>query len=439
MSWVKFFRSMIRRGPFDPRHHIGPPSPAYLKQQCHALSQSSHAGAVWGPPQPKAARADGEVDTHLFMLYFLITETTATFLWLSIAAHCLHGSRVPFLSLPMRFVIGGAYCIVKLALLEYAFHASLYFHISFMVAAVYMVLSTVAWGWHRGPLWFLYYMKPPRLFQPFSFRGCIQHVVYLLFQCVASPASSITSNSLPTQSEMNPRPSTCVLPGLAKHKVATATTATTLTVHVLGNPRLHIPLRMDIWNSTLTEHWRQALLDYGDDRRHRRLTRDRSAIEARLLVAIDSTGLVVSFYLMAPDATTVHALSSSPLSSAKASPEPTRAICEDNVVATTVVSVLELVLRYHNHSSSTRSTTDMQFQKTPYIYYATNPISSPRLTPMQRSALIQLLQRLNVNMAIGHEIGLRMLQCPNFLTLAPTKAATGSRHHRRSNLSSLLD
>ncbi|ETV93049.1 hypothetical protein H310_12859 [Aphanomyces invadans] len=429
MAWGKFLRSMVRRGPFDPRHYLVHPSRANGKHsyQCRPSNTSSTASHIWGPPLPNAAKVDTQLDTHLFALYFLVTETLATFLWLSIAAHCLRGTRVPFLSLPMRFVVGCLYCVVKLALLEYAFHASLYFHISFMVAIIYLVLSTLAWGWHRGPLWFLYYMNPPRLFQPFSIHGCIQHIVYLVFQCIASPTTT-TARPPPT-----PRPSQHTASSPSRSGTPSSAVSTPLNVHMMGH-FLHVPLRLDIWNSTLTEHWRQAILYYGDDCRHRRLSPDMSATEARLLVAMDANGLLLHFYLTPPDATTVHALSR---------------MAADGGAA---VTVLELVLRYHNHSSSTRSTTHMQFQKLPYVYYATNPISSARLTRMQRTAVVHLLQRLNVNPAIGcdhispvrphrrwkcsHAIPLRMLQCSNFLTLPLTKAASRPRrssHHAMSS------
>ncbi|KAF0696697.1 Aste57867_12551 [Aphanomyces stellatus] len=387
---MKFFRPIVRRGPFDHRHMA-------LANACDASSSSTpphhhhHPFHSWGPPQPHTSPDSYDVDTQLFAIYFLVSETLATYLWFSIAAHCLQGTRIPFLTPTMRYTIGIFYAVLKMALLHYAFHSSLYFHITCVLTLSCLVLASIAMGWHRGPFWFLFYMKPPRLFQPFSLSWFCRHVVYLCMQGL-SKSSSSPDTLLPTD----------------------PTDPAAVQLQLLH--KFNVPLSIDMWNSTLIEHWRQSVMDYGDESYNRAPILDGSGVEARLLFAMQSNGLLVSFFLMTPSATLVHSL------------------VQPNV------SVFELVLRYHVHSSAMRSPSP-QYQKTPLVYFASNPISSPSLSPAQKTAITNLLQRLNVNTAIGHDVRLRLLQCANFLSLplVASHRRPSSATRRASALSSSLD
>ncbi|CAK4191815.1 unnamed protein product [Aphanomyces euteiches] len=345
---MKLFRHMIRRGPFDPRHYLHAAQFKFM----NACDSSCGSLPPWGPPH-EAYHDD--VDTQLFAIYFLFSETLATCLWFSIAAHCLRGTRIPFLTPQMRYIVGLFYAVVKIALIHYGFQASIYLHMSMVWTVVCCFFLSLAWGWHRGPLWFLFYMKPPRLFQPFTLPSFLQHVGYLILQGVSSTSHHPPSIVMTTHS----------------------TNPTDMQLQLFH--KLHVPLSLDIWNATLVEHWRQSVLDFGDEPSHRVLCADGFATEARLLFAMQSNGLLVAIYLMTPDATTVHAL----------------------MEAGDDVNIFELVLRYHNHSSAFRSTS-MQFQKTPVVYFADNPISSRHMTPAQRHAITCMLQRLNINMSIGY-------------------------------------
>ncbi|OQS01394.1 hypothetical protein ACHHYP_01076 [Achlya hypogyna] len=344
-------RVIIRRGPFADG------GPALLHP--------------WGPPRDEAE----PIDLELFSIYFLVTETVATYLWFSIAAHCLEGTRLPaFFSPWTRYIIGFAYAGVKLSLLQYAFQSSIYYHVTLVCTIVYLVLAAVAGVWRRGPMWPLFYGRPLRVFEPYSLATFVQHIGYVVLQGLVS---------VPQPRDEQPPPPSIQLQ--------------------LSKLRMHVDV--NVWNGTMVEHWRLALLSYG---LQRRTTRDNLPYyETRLLFAMQDDGLLISFYLL----------------------PPVPSILLDLHAAGH--NVYELVLRYLKCSSSTAVSS-------PLMYYADNPIASAKTSPAQRVAINDLLRRLNVNTHIGSDIPLRLLKCQNFIA-AGTPTATKRRSRAMSTSKFHLD
>ncbi|KDO25433.1 hypothetical protein SPRG_20755 [Saprolegnia parasitica CBS 223.65] len=313
--------------------------------------------------KPTSNVASNPIDVELFSIYFLITETVATVLWVAIAAHCLRGARVPWLSPPLRCLIATLYASAKLALLRYAFASTFYFKATQLVTGVCGLLAAVAWVWRRGPFWFLFQAKPLRVFESYSsIASFLRHIAYVVLQgLVAVPTPADTA---PAQQ-----------PASVQHQLS----------------KLHFHVNRDIWNGAMIEHWRLALLGHG---RARRVTRDDLPYyETRVLFAMQSDGLLVSFYLLPPLPSILLDLHTA---------------CRCNVY--------ELVLRYLKCSADVAV-------EAPLMYYATNPISSAVTSSAQRDAIQDLLRRLNVNLAVGRDIPLRLLKTHNFIA-AGTPGAT---------------
>ncbi|OQS00705.1 hypothetical protein THRCLA_05887 [Thraustotheca clavata] len=340
-------RVIIRRWPFD------------------APSPSRHP---WGPPSPSFN--DESMDMELFSIYFVITETLATFLWFAIANHCLEGTRVPFLSPAMRCCIGIIYAAAKLYLLQYAFRQTFYLHMTIVVTIICFGLAAIAFVWHRGPFWFFFFVKPLRVFQPYySINSFVQHIRYVVLQGLV-PVPMPMDTTTPSSLVQGTLPSSSVQGTLSK---------------------LHVHVDIQSWNGAMIEHWRVAILDYGLDQRTTR--DDLPYYETRLLFAMQADGLLISFYLM----------------------PPTPSLVLDLYTACNQNNIYEIVLRYLRSSSSS-------VLSTPLMYYADNPISSGKSTIAQRAAIKDVLQRFNVNCAIGNDIPVRLLKCNNFINAGIPKA-----------------
>ncbi|POM81429.1 hypothetical protein PHPALM_606, partial [Phytophthora palmivora] len=137
--------------------------PLYRRGPGFGFSRPAALGigySSYGPPDDSTHTM--ELDLRLFSAYFVVAEPLATFVGYRIAQHCLRGCRVSFLSPSQRMWIGFFYCWLKIRLIDYAFHGTAYYKLSLLIMIVYFVYALLAFGFHFGPLQFLFFDYIPR-------------------------------------------------------------------------------------------------------------------------------------------------------------------------------------------------------------------------------------------------------------------------------------
>ncbi|RLN53871.1 hypothetical protein BBJ28_00008003 [Nothophytophthora sp. Chile5] len=350
----------------------------------------------YGPPDD-AARSLAQLDMRLFSFYFLMAETLATFVGYRIAQHCLRGCRLYFLSPTQRMWIGAFYCWFKIKLvrraIDYAFHDTIYYKLSLLIMVVYFVYALLAFGFHFGPLQFLFFDYIPRnkMTQSLIFKLallCKQVSVrlefYVLQQLVCLPPLETRDSSAMTTSPIASHP-------LEPPTAASGPAASGFS-RVSSFFGREVDVKIELWNRSMCQQWALALSATGRTTAGRRRDHPEdvaaaamSSFECRFLFVMQQDGLLLGFFMTSPTATLM-----AKFRDGQAVP-------------------FELVLRYHCSVRSALPSTQ------PVFLYAESPRLVGRASPAQKSAVLQLLSQLNA--AHGHavDVPLRSLRCKNFV------------------------
>ncbi|RLN83238.1 hypothetical protein BBJ28_00017079 [Nothophytophthora sp. Chile5] len=378
----------------------------------------------YGPPDD-AARSLAQLDMRLFSFYFLMAETLATFVGYRIAQHCLRGCRLYFLSPTQRMWIGVFYCWLKIKLvpvcdvllysradktcdlrsafvtkralaslqIDYAFHDTIYYKLSLLIMVVYFVYALLAFGFHFGPLQFLFFDYIPRskMTQSLIFKLallCKQVSVrlefYVLQQLVCLPPLETRDSSAMTASPIASHP-------LEPPTAASGPAASGFS-RVSSFFGREVDVKIELWNRSMCQQWALALSATGRTTAGRRRDHQEDvaaaamdAFECRFLFVMQQDGLLLGFFLTSPTATLM-----AKFRDGQAVP-------------------FELVLRYHCSVRSALASTQ------PVFLYAESPRLVGRASMAQKSAVLQLLSQLNA--AHGHavDVPLRSLRCKNFV------------------------
>ncbi|KAJ0395633.1 hypothetical protein P43SY_003289 [Pythium insidiosum] len=114
----------------------------------------------YGPPLAHDAESAfehvREFDYRMFALYYLLAESLATFLGYRITQHLLRGKRLCVFTPTVRLWITLTYCALKIRLIDYAFHGTVYLVVSSVLAFCFIVCALLAIVFHFGPLQFVF-------------------------------------------------------------------------------------------------------------------------------------------------------------------------------------------------------------------------------------------------------------------------------------------
>ncbi|GLD97483.1 hypothetical protein PINS_up006167 [Pythium insidiosum] len=124
------------------------------------LSAQWPAAQSYGPPLAHDAEPAfehvREFDYRMFALYYLVAESLATFLGYRITQHLLRGKRLCVFTPTVRLWITVLYCALKIRLIDYAFHGTVYLIVSSVLAFCFIVCALLAIVFHFGPLQFVF-------------------------------------------------------------------------------------------------------------------------------------------------------------------------------------------------------------------------------------------------------------------------------------------
>ncbi|KAL4136598.1 hypothetical protein PRIC2_000129 [Phytophthora ramorum] len=347
----------------------------------------------YGPPDDSARSL--ELDLRLFSAYFVVAEPLATFVGYRIAQHCLRGCRVSFLSPLQRMWIGLLYCWLKIRLIDYAFHGTAYYTMSLLIMVVYLVYALLAFGFHFGPLQFLFFDCIPRskMTQSLIYKWaqlCKQVSArvefYVLQQLICRPPLETRDRDAMTSSP------------IATHPLQPRDSASSCASRPIGISRVtsffgrEVDVNIELWNSSMCQQWAMELSTAArtNASRIRSKCDDIAAaadcvFECRFMFVMQQDGLLLGFFMTSPTATLM-----AKFRDGKAVP-------------------FELLQRFNCSSRSAMTTTQ------PLFLYAESPRLVGRATLAQKNAVYRLL--LQLNSAHGHtaDVPLRALRCKNFV------------------------
>ncbi|KAI9895581.1 hypothetical protein PsorP6_018400 [Peronosclerospora sorghi] len=349
---------------------------------------------VYGPPEDVKHLMEREL--RLFSSYFVVAESLATFLAYRIAQHCIRGCRVYFLSPSQRLWIGFVYCWLKIQLIDYAFHGTAYYIMTLLSMVVYFIYAFLAFGFHFGPLQFLFfdYMPRSKMTQSFVSKLLIlcknvstRIEFYVLQQLICSPPLETRDRDAMTSSRISTHP-------FEAHNTAPLCSSQTIELsRITSFFGRTLDVNIKIWNSSMCQQWAMPLsaAARSNSTRIRRNVADvfasaDSVFECRFMFVMQHDGLLLGFFLKTPTATLMTKF-------------------RDGKVVP-----FELLQRFHCNSRSAIATT------APIFLYAESPKLVGRATLAQKDAVLRLL--VDLNRAHGHtvDVPLRALRSKNFLS-----------------------
>ncbi|KAG7399207.1 hypothetical protein PHYBOEH_009373 [Phytophthora boehmeriae] len=347
----------------------------------------------YGPPVDSASSL--ELDMRLFSAYFLVAESLATFVGYRIAQHCLRGCHLSFLSASQRMWIGVFYCWFKIKLIDYAFHGSVYYTMSLLIMVVYFVYAMLAFGFHFGPLQFLFFDCIPRskMTQSLIYKTALlckevskRVEFYVLQQLICGPPLETRDRDAMTSSPI------ASYPLQRRHATSSCTSSPVSISRVTSFFGREVDVNIELWNSSMCQQWAMTLSGTGRSNATRvRRNEDipvmaaTDVFECRYLFVMQQDGLLLGFFMTNPTATLMVKFRDG-----QAVP-------------------FELMLRYQCSSRSKLPSTQ------PLFMYAESPRLVGRPSPAQKDAVYRLLCQLNA--AHGHsvDVPLRALRCKNFV------------------------
>ncbi|CAI5727851.1 hypothetical protein KXD40_005701 [Peronospora effusa] len=360
------------------------------------LGFSGPAGLEW--PHSYGSSSDNiansmELDLRLFSSYFVVAESLATFLGYRIAQHCIRGCPVYFLSPSQRMWIGFFYCWLKIRLIDYAFHGTAYYTMSLCIMVVYFVYALLAFGFHFGPLQFLFFDYIPRskMTQSLLYKLAIlckkvsaRIEFYVLQQLICSPPIETRNRDAMTSSLITTNP----LEHLDTVASPQRTVGKSRVTSFFGR---EVDVNIKLWNSSMCQQWAIALSSAARSNASRVRVKDAGVValadnvfECRFMFVMQHDGLLLGFFMTAPTATLM-----AKFRDGKAVP-------------------FELLQRF-NCSRSAIATAQ------PLFLYAESPRLVGRATPAQKNAVYALLLQLNSAHGNTADVPLRALRGKNFV------------------------
>ncbi|KAF4323581.1 hypothetical protein BBO99_00001962 [Phytophthora kernoviae] len=371
--------------------------PLYRRGPCFMLSSPNaaalEAGGLpqfYGPPDDLARSL--ELDMRLFSAYLLVAESLATFVGYRIAQHCLRGCHLSFLSASQRMWIGVFYCWFKIKLIDYAFHGSVYYTMSLLIMVVYFVYAMLAFGFHFGPLQFLFFDCIPRnkMTQSLIYKTALlckevskRVEFYVLQQLICRPPLETRDRDAMTSSPIASHPLE------RRHATSSSKVSFSRVTSFFGR---EVDVNIELWNSSMCQQWAVTLSGTGRsnasrirDNREDLVMATTDVFECRFLFVMQQDGLLLGLFMTNPTATLMVKFRDG-----QAVP-------------------FELMLRYQCSSRSALPNTQ------PLFMYAESPRLVGRASPAQKNAVYRLLCQLNA--AHGHtvDVPLHALRCKNFV------------------------
>ncbi|KAG7393390.1 hypothetical protein PHYPSEUDO_009594 [Phytophthora pseudosyringae] len=347
----------------------------------------------YGPPDASARPM--ELDLRLFSAYFVVAEPLATFVGYRIAQHCLRGCRVSFLSPSQRMWIGFFYCWLKIRLIDYAFHGTAYYTLSLLIMVMYFVCALLAFGFHFGPLQFLFFDYMPRsmMTQSLIYKAALlckevsaRVEFYVLQQLICRPPLETRDRNAMTSSPIAAHP---LEPQDAGSSSSSKTVGFSRVTSFFGR---EVDVNIELWNSSTCQQWAMALSSAARSNASRVRSKCADAValadsvfECRFMFVMQHDGLLLGFFMTTPTATLM-----SKFKDGKAMP-------------------FELLQRFNCSSRSAVPTTQ------PLFLYAESPRLVGRATVAQKSAVYRLLLQLNSAHGNTADVSLRALRAKNFV------------------------
>ncbi|CAI5732584.1 unnamed protein product [Hyaloperonospora brassicae] len=333
-------------------------------------------------------------DLRLFSCYFVVAESLATFVGYRIAQHCIRGCRVYFLSPSQRLWIGFVYCWLKIRLIDYAFHGTAYYALTLLIMAVYFVYALLAFGFHFGPLQFLFFDYIPRrqMTQSAMYklaRLCQQVSVrlecYVLQQLICRPPletrdrDAMTSSVISTHARVPLDSTSSCRPQPVEFARVTSFFGRKVDVNIKQ------------WNASMCQQWAAALSAAARSSAWRVRTKCApaaladSVFECRFVFVMQHDGMLLGFFMTSPTATLMTKF-------------------RDGKVVP-----FELLQRFHCSARAALAATQ------PVFLYAESPSLVGRATVAQKDAVYALLRQLNSAHGYTADVALRALRSENFM------------------------
>lgn len=359
--------------------------------------------AQWPPGQqygPPFAGLDHlrEFDCRMFALYFLVTESLATYLGYRITQHLLRGRGLVVLAPTLRVWIVFVYCALKIRLIDYAFHGSLYSIVSTITAFCFALCTLIAIVFHFGPLQFVF-ADSRRHSGRFSIWQLLnelknfvvkQHFHEYALDIASRKSQIVDSSSIgPVAKASSDAPGVALVPW-----------------PLLGSFELNIKT----WNEWFVHHTLKSIVLAAKKRGSPVPATQPFAglFESRFVVLMLQGGLVLDVVLRQATASLMY-----------------RAHKEG-------VYPFELVVRI---LPSAESDHRGRF----YFNYAECPKLVGTASPAQKAALLAMLVQLNAAAGLRIDVPLRALRCKNFMDASCHKEECFRRTKPRQNLSSRLE
>ena len=264
---------------------------------------------------------------------------------------------------------------------------------SLCIMVVYFVYALLAFGFHFGPLQFLFfdYMPRSKMTQSLLYKWAIlckkvsaRVEFYVLQQLICCPPLETRDRDAMTSSPITTNP-------LAHLDTVSS------SPRIVGKSRVtsffgrEVDVNIKIWNSSMCQQWAIALSSAARSNASRVCVKDAGVValadnvfECRFMFVMQHDGLLLGFFMTAPTATLM-------------------AKFRDGMVVP-----FELLQRF-NCSRSAITTTQ------PLFLYAESPRLVGRATPAQKNAVYTLLLQLNSAHGNTADVPLRALRGKNFV------------------------
>ncbi|OWY96925.1 hypothetical protein PHMEG_00032681, partial [Phytophthora megakarya] len=302
---------------------------------------------------------------------------------------------VSFLSPSQRMWIGFFYCWLKIRLIDYAFHGTAYYTMSLLIMVVYFVYALLAFGFHLGPLQFLFFDYIPR-------NKMTQSLIYKLAQLckeVSARVEFYVLQQLICRPPLETRDRNAMTSSaIATHPLGPQDESSSCSNKTVGFSRVssffgrEVDVSIELWNSSMCQQWAMELSSAARSNAIRVRSKCVDAValadcvfECRFMFVMQHDGLLLGFFMMTPTATLM-----SKFKDGKAMP-------------------FELLQRFNCSSRSALATTQPQY------LYAESPRLVGRATSAQKNAVYRLLLQLNSAHGYIADVSLRALRTKNFV------------------------
>ncbi|TMW64028.1 hypothetical protein Poli38472_014145 [Pythium oligandrum] len=330
---------------------------------------------LYGPPVAHdvlpAMNHVREFDCRVFALYFLLTESLATYVGYRIVQHCLQGRRLRFITPTTRLWITFVYSLLKLSLIDFAFHGSLYSFVSMMLAFFIAFSGLLAVGFHYGPLQLVFtdvIVRRKNDSRPFNFQQIVQAIQrFCVRQHFREYALALARND----KEMAP-PVISLSP--------TSCERARVTWLIAGT----VEFEINAWNEWITRSVTKAIVKHARSRSKPSLHLE-GTTEARFLVLVLENGLILDFLLKQPTASFLAQL------------------------RTDDVRPIELVARFFMTAATAPR------DRTPMFLYAECAKLVGSANRVQKKTILKILQQLNAFSGHIVDVPLRSLRCQDFI------------------------